>query len=94
MKVCAALWVGTKQGFSEIRFITDDMKEGEHLNDLLENTPAEIIEGSIERAERKQAWETATPDGPLELMGLSLDFSAEESTLTVRKMAQSGQAVS
>ena len=94
MKVCAALWVGTKQGFSEIRFITDDKKEGEHLNDLLENTPAEIIEGSIEGAERKQEWETATPDGPLELMGLSFDFSAEKSTLTVRKMAQSGQAVS
>jgi anaerobic magnesium-protoporphyrin IX monomethyl ester cyclase len=94
MKVCTALWVGTKQSFSEIRFITDDVKEGEHLNDLLENTPAEIIEGSIERAERKQEWKTATPDGPLELRGLSFDFSAEKSTLTVRKMAQSGQAVS
>jgi radical SAM superfamily enzyme YgiQ (UPF0313 family) len=94
MKVCAALWVGTKQGFSEIRFITDDMNEGEHLNDLLGNTPAEIIDGSIAKAERKQARETATPDGPLELMGLNFDFSAEGSTLTVRKMAQSAQAVS
>ena len=94
MKACAALWVGTKQSFSQIRFAADDVKEGEHLNDLLENTPAEIIEGSIERAERKQEWETATPDGPLELMGLSFDFSAEKSTLTVRKMAQSGQTVS
>jgi radical SAM superfamily enzyme YgiQ (UPF0313 family) len=94
MKACAALWGGTKQIFSQICFAADDVKEGKRLNDSLENVPAEIIEGFLEKAERKQERERGNPAGLLELMGLTVDLSEGKSMLTVKKMAQSGQAVS
>ncbi len=94
MKTCAALWGEAKRIFSQIRFAADDVKEGERLNDFLENVPAAIIDGLIERVERKQEWGKGRPDGYLEFMGLSFDFSADKSILTVRRKAQSGQSVS
>jgi hypothetical protein len=84
MKACAALWGGMKQNLSQIRFAADDVKEGERLNDFLGSVPAEIIEGFIERVERKQERGKDYPDRHLELMGLTFDFSAETSTLTVK----------
>jgi hypothetical protein len=86
MKVCAALWGGAKQRFFQIRFAADDEKEGERLNILLENVPPEFIEGFIERIETEQEVRKDYPDRHLELVGLTFDFSAEKSTLTVNKM--------
>ncbi len=94
MKTCAVLWGGAKQTFSQIRFAADDVKEGERLNDFLENVPVATIDGLTERVERKQERETVYAVGPLELLGLAFDFSADKSILIVRKWAQSGHAVS
>ena len=88
MKVCAALWRETRQGFSQIRFEADEVKEGERLNDLLAAVPAEIIEGFREGFERKEELEKGSPGGHFELLGLTFAFSAEKSNLTVRKIAR------
>ena len=88
MKVCAALWRETRQGFSQIRFEADEVKEGERLNDLLAAVPAEIIEGFREGFERKEELEKGSPGGHFELLGLTFDFSAEKSNLTVRKITR------
>jgi hypothetical protein len=90
MKACAALWGRTKQNFSQIRFARDDVQEGEHLNDLLESIPPEVIEGFLERSEWKLEPGKNYPDGHLDLRGLAFYFHRETSTLVVRKMAQSG----
>jgi hypothetical protein len=94
MKTCAALWREAKQGFSQIRFEAGEAKEGERLNDLLEAVPAEIIEGFMERFERKKEPGNGSPGGHFELLGLTFDFSAETSTLTLKKMASNGGKVS
>ena len=80
IKLCAVIWRECDHAFSKIRFEADEVKEGERLNDLLENIPAATIDDLI-------------PDRPLELMGLAFDLSVEKSLLTVRKMPQSSQAV-
>jgi radical SAM superfamily enzyme YgiQ (UPF0313 family) len=91
MKACAALWYETKQGFSQIRFEADEAEEGRRLNDLLEKTPAEIIENSLEGIEEKRPPGTNIPDGFLGLPGLTFDFFAENFALIVKKTPQSGQ---
>jgi hypothetical protein len=93
MKTCAVLWGRVNQNFSQIRFEADNVKEGECLNDSLENIPPATINGFMEKVERKQAPEMGIPPGPLELMGLMFNFSAETSTLAVRKLDRSSKAI-
>jgi hypothetical protein len=86
MKICAALWGGAQGGLSQIWFAADEEKEGERLNDLLETIPAKTIDGFIAGAECAKEPETAPPDVALKLSGFVFDFSAEGSTLTVKKL--------
>jgi radical SAM superfamily enzyme YgiQ (UPF0313 family) len=87
MKVCASLWGGLGENFSQIHFAAEHEKHGEQLNVFLEKIPAETLNGLIERADQGQKIvQSCKTEGNIEILGLHFGFDGEKSLLIVKRM--------